>query len=981
MGFNYNEYVKRGNNPLLLEEEMNPNMPPSSKSELRKWFKEYYIISADDIETFLASNSKLINTTEWRTAEGIEASLKKSNIPFERKNTDSTADNDSADNDAAVSQDQNSDLRERWNGMKNLLSKEFTKVRQEIEEKFDIDVNINDQQDFLKSNAYKSFADPNKDQNTIYKERIEAMSVYFEDGKVNADKLEEDFKDFLRERGYGSLQDVGPENRPDDYEEKQDEEQPEEPQKVNKEVEVAKQEIVEDLTDKSKPFNLSEKIDSITSYLAQKGKELFADTEEEILKEKYEELLKYLEESAKTKQSFGDEDLNDIFERLYYLKFVEYTPLTKFKSIDESMSTQEIDRFILSIRREIFNSDAMGIAKGLKTSLAEPQLSQVLDLIYSNLDNIAMQNEGWDNSDNIITSIFTTFKEQTGLNLQDYLPNEINLNIPPTAYEARVEELEEFFEDKTLNEIKNLTSSDNEYKEVLAQYHNVRLKFLGKKDLLPGSTDKQIEILPEQGSEGETKLIKDIVEFVNTPYMPYNDYAYYWLSSFVGSPLEGYRAPHMTAFRQWTEPVSPEEYFDDAVLNDILQTILNTFDPKVQQEMVSILMDKEVSSFISNYLKFNLPYTRQMMSVYDLDYTRDNTFSLSSSDVLPSLGSQETGVKFDNELDLMTSGLFPALNKLIMEKFGTDASLFPFGSPDQFIFGNNVIETASFKSERNKKLILDILEKELPLYQNNINLKKDLIDSYQKAIDSIKEIDDQEIQNAASAVLDAINRGDIDGAERARTVLSMKITEQNGIGIVKELILWNDISKEKAAAEQLELFLEDIKKLDVDDINFKLDLQDLEQSPEDLNKVITRGIGDDETDLPTDSDDDIDVDPLQELIKGSISSLLLEESNDSEISFIEVMNYISLIRFQFLISQRVLENQITLFNNLESIELSKDSIYNFVTNEYKNYLNIMNSNKIPSFESTKFYNLIELALVQVKYLEQMNQRIEKKFSK
>ena len=276
---------------------------------------------------------------------------------------------------------------------------------------------------------------------------------------------------------------------------------------------------------------------------------------------------------------------------------------------------------------------------------------------------------------------------------------------------------------------------------------------------------------------------------------------------------------------------------------------------------------------------------------------------------------------------------------------------------------------------------MDILEKELPLYQNNINLKKDLIDSYQKAIDSIKEIDDQEIQNAASAVVDAINRGDIDGAERARTVLSMKITEQNGKGIVDKLILWNKISKEKDAAEQLELFLEDIKKLDVDDINFKLDLQDLEQSPEDLNKVITRGIGDDETDLPTDSDDDIDVDPLQELIKGSISSLLLEESNDSEISFIEVMNYVSLIRSQFSISQRVLENQIALFNNFESVERSKDSIYNFVTNEYKNYLNIMNSNKVPSFESTKFYKQIELALVQVKYLEQMNQRIEKKFSK
>ena len=80
MGFNYNEYVKRGNNPLLLKEEMNPKMPPSSKSGLRIWLKEYYIISSDDIETFLAENSKLLNSTEWRTVEGIEASLKKSNI-------------------------------------------------------------------------------------------------------------------------------------------------------------------------------------------------------------------------------------------------------------------------------------------------------------------------------------------------------------------------------------------------------------------------------------------------------------------------------------------------------------------------------------------------------------------------------------------------------------------------------------------------------------------------------------------------------------------------------------------------------------------------------------------------------------------------------------------------------------------------------------------------------------------------------------
>lgn len=949
MGFNYNEYVKRGNNPLLLEEEMNPEMPPASKSGLRIWLKQYYKISSDDIETLFLENPTLIGSTEWRTAKGIEASLKRADIPFERKATTNTA-----DNDTAAAQDQTIDYKTEWNQKSKILTNEFKNIRNEIEEKYDVDINVYDQQDFLKMSAYKAIGDPSKDFNLLYKQRLEAMEVYFKDNKVDVEKLQEDFKDFLRDRGYGGLEDVGPENRPDDY--KQDTEQPEQPQQPEKEVKVAKEEIVKDLTDRSKTFNLSEKIDSIASYITQKSKSLFPDLDEIRARNNYERFLKSIEENLETQVSIQDETINDIYNKLFFLKFIEDVPQVKAEAFLDNPS--DFDSLYLSLKREVYRSDAIGIAKGLKENLEEPQLSQVLDLIYNNLDSIALQEKGWENSDNIISSIFSIFKSQTGLNLQDYLPSDININIPATAYEGRVEELEEFLPEAVLTKIESLTSSNTEYKEVLSQYINLRNVFEGYKDYKPGSEDSVEVVLPATGSEGEEAILKEIVEFVSTPHMPFNDYAFYWSTRFTGSFREGLGNPAMKV---------DGENDEGTVIQMLINEVIKTINPEKHSEISSLITEPETIEFINNYVKFNTPITKQNTQFYK-----------SIPDNFPTLGNKDTSLRFENNFDMLFEGLLPALNRFLSSRFGADLNFLPFNSAEEFTVIRGTIQSLTTDSERNRQLILDIIEKDISVIENNIKLKNKLIDSYEKALDSIEGVESEELQNAAQSVVNAIAKGDIDAAERAQTILSMKIAEQNGVGLIEKLQLWNRSIKEREMVEQLEMLIDDIKKLEIDDINFNIDYK---QPTQDIDKAITTGMSDDETDLPGDSDDDIDVDPLQELIKGSISSLLLEVTNNSQISFVEVMNYTSLINLHTLTSQRIFENQIDLFNSFESVERSKDKMYSFLTNEFKNDLNLINNNKIPSFESTKFYQQVELALVQIKYLEQINKRIENKFKK
>ena len=98
MGFNYIEYVKRGSNPLLKEEQ-NPIKPPTSKSGLEIWIKKKYNISEDDIATFFEMHPKAIEDGEFRTVEAIEAALKRTGIEFKSILNTSPADNTATDND------------------------------------------------------------------------------------------------------------------------------------------------------------------------------------------------------------------------------------------------------------------------------------------------------------------------------------------------------------------------------------------------------------------------------------------------------------------------------------------------------------------------------------------------------------------------------------------------------------------------------------------------------------------------------------------------------------------------------------------------------------------------------------------------------------------------------------------------------------------------------------------------------------------
>lgn len=980
MGFNYIEYVKRGSNPLLKEEQ-SPIKPPTSESGLKIWIRKKYKISEDDVATLFQTNPNAIENGKFRTVEAIEAALERADIEFKSLLNTSPADNTATDNDtqdSKATKAQIEDIRNKWTEMNDQLTAVYGKVIDQLEENFNIDIKIDEQQGFLRLNARKLLDTPEYDQYESYKVKIEAMSVYFDGkvdfenlnqdhGKVIVEKLDEDFREFLRERGYGSLQDPGAENRPDDFEEPK---QPEEPVESDQMLEAKKLEIVKELTDSSSPFNVSQKIDSLSSYLAEKTKAIIAQQkksitsflEERDMKKAYEDHIEQMDQILSKSSGEGNIE-TDIYNRLLFLKYIETAPQATVESFLDNSDNFEV--FYMQLRRSVFKSDAVGIAKGLSENLEEPQEGQVLDIMFDNLENISNQTQGWDTSNSIITSIFEEFKKQTGLNLENYLPSNINLNIPPTAYEGRVEELENMMSDDTLKLIKEKTSSDFEYKEVLAQYSRLRVIAENVKDYVPSEGEKPslVNLLPDpdKDSDGVSELINEIVEFVNTPYMNYNDYALFWITTRTGGPGAGIGIHNMPI-----QTTLEDQQYEK--VNMVLNEYVKTFPPEVSKTLTKVINDSEVQFYIRNYIKFNRLDKLSLRSGME-DFT--------------TIGNMEPSALFENDVQMIFEGLFPAINKFVGEKLGTDAPFITTMNND-ILISRKGISILSQESRRNLEKICEAILDRTAIYERNIKLKEDIIKSYKKAIDSIEEIEDRQIQDAANKVITALKQGDIDAATQAQFSLTAKIAEQNSVTLIQKLTLWNKTTKETELKDLLQSTVNDLNELGVDDIDFNMFdklKQSTSQDLEDLNKVVQKGMGDGETDLETEPDDIPDIDPLQELFKGSISSLLLEQEDNMSANFIQGINYLSLIDLHFNTILQAVNNLILIFNNVESLHLSKDSVHKYVTQDYKNLLQLVNSNRVPSFEATGLYTVIENGLSFITTIENIDNRIKNNLSK